>query len=182
MLLPVAVLAIWKANAVYLPLDPTYPPVRLTSMASRAQAVLILSESAVEDRVSGIERRSVPRPRCAALTSADLEPSPGTFASSQAAYVIFTSGSTGRPKGVAVTHNGVASLAAAQNERFAISAGDRLLAFATPSFDASISELVTTLTAGATLAFIPDSERTGDWLARWLTRSQVTHATLAPSV
>ncbi|MGA8611654.1 MAG: amino acid adenylation domain-containing protein, partial [Xanthobacteraceae bacterium] len=97
------------------------------------------------------------------------------------AYVIYTSGSTGMPKGVAVSHGGIPNLAAAQIDRFAITAEARVLQFASASFDAAISEIVTVLASGAALIF-PADERSGDALTSLIRTQRVTHATLPPVV
>src|SRR5262249_12290851 len=93
------------------------------------------------------------------------------------AYVIYTSGSTGVPKGVAVTHGSVPNLAAAQIDRFAIAADARVLQFASPSFDAAISEIATVLASGATLV-LPGHQRSGDALVNLIRAQNISHATL----
>ncbi|WP_157495739.1 non-ribosomal peptide synthetase, partial [Kutzneria sp. 744] len=99
----------------------------------------------------------------------------------QPAYVIYTSGSTGRPKGVVVTHTGLASFAAAEIAHFRVRPGDRVLAFSSPSFDASILELCMTLPAGATLVVPPPGPLLGEQLAEVLDGQRITHALIPPA-
>ena len=122
--LVVGILGTMKAGAAYLPVDPGYPEARIAYMLDDAQPSLT-----VRDLGS-----VVGQPENDPGVPVDVR---------QPAYVIYTSGSTGRPKGVVVSHAGIAHLVAAQVERFAIDATSRVLQFASPSFDASVSELYT---------------------------------------
>lgn len=97
------------------------------------------------------------------------------------AYVIYTSGSTGLPKGVVITHRGLASFVAEQNRRYSAGPGSRTLHFASPSFDASILELLLAFGSGATLVVVPPDVYGGAELARILRSEQVTHAFFTPS-
>src|SRR5882672_2826639 len=95
------------------------------------------------------------------------------------AYVIYTSGSTGTPKGVVVTHGGIPNLAAAQIDGFGITSQARVLQFASPSFDAAVSEIATVLASGAAL-IVPAAERSADALSSLIRRHGITHATFPP--
>ncbi|WP_176740291.1 amino acid adenylation domain-containing protein, partial [Streptomyces sp. Ncost-T10-10d] len=99
------------------------------------------------------------------------------------AYVLFTSGSTGTPKAVAVTHAGVANMAAVQIDRFGVDADCRVSQLASWSFDAAMSELCTALLSGATLVLPPPGTvLAGEPLARWIEQSKVSHVQLTPAV
>ncbi|MFD5607228.1 non-ribosomal peptide synthase/polyketide synthase, partial [Streptomyces sp. NPDC127064] len=158
----VAVLGVLKAGAAYLPVDPSYPPSRIAFMLDDARPTAVIDDPAM---VTADDR-----PDTDPEIAVDLR---------HPAYVIYTSGSTGRPKGVMVSHTGVASLVAAQIERFAIEPDSRVLQFASPSFDASVSEVFTALLRGAALVLPPAAEPVAA-----LTDPQlaVTHATVPPSV
>ncbi|USQ86896.1 non-ribosomal peptide synthase/polyketide synthase [Streptomyces phaeoluteigriseus] len=154
----VAILGTMKAGAAYLPVDPEYPPARIDFMLEDARPALVVDGTFSTDGLPDTD--------------------PGVIVDVRhPAYVIYTSGSTGRPKGVVVSHAGIAHLVAAQVERFAIDATSRVLQFASPSFDASVSELYTALLTGATLVLPPP----GSPLPA-LSDPDLTHVTLPPSV
>ena len=132
--LVVAVLAIWKAGAVYLPIDVALPAERVEFMLADSGAQLVLTGD--QPVPSGGQQSTSPGP-------ADL------------AYVIYTSGSTGMPKGVAVPHAGAVNLAVAQIAHFAVTAGSRVLQFASVGFDAAVSELLMALCSGAAVVMAP---------------------------
>src|SRR5262249_12223289 len=98
------------------------------------------------------------------------------------AYIIYTSGSTGQPKGVMVEHAGVSNLALAQAKALEVKAGDRVLQFASLSFDASIFEMVMALASGATLCVSPKETLVpGNELAKLLRDQSVSVVTLPPT-
>nr|WP_253835268.1 non-ribosomal peptide synthase/polyketide synthase [Actinokineospora globicatena] len=159
--LVVAQLAVLKAGAAYLPIDPNYPAERIAFMLDDAQPVITLD--ALPD----------------AGSFPDTAPEVATAVDSPA-YVIYTSGSTGRPKGVVVTHRGLANFAAAEAARFDVRAGDRVLAFSSPSFDASVLELCMALPAGATLVVPPAGPLVGEPLGAALRDLRITHTLIPP--
>ncbi|HYH47456.1 MAG TPA: amino acid adenylation domain-containing protein, partial [Thermoanaerobaculia bacterium] len=150
----VAVLGILKAGAAYVPLDPAYPKERLAFMVEDARIPLLLAE----ERLLG----SLPETAAATvLLDTDAPWSgrerrlPSLATPDSAAYVIYTSGSTGQPKGVMIHHRGWSNLARAQRHLLHVRPGDRVLQFASLSFDASASEIAMALCSGATLVLGP---------------------------
>ncbi len=178
----VGLLGILKAGGAYLPLDPAYPPERLAFMLEDAAAPVLLTQSALRERLPAQGARIVRLDdHWPAIARRPTTAPPHNLHPGNTAYVIYTSGSTGTPKGVMVSHRGIPNLAAAQIDRFAITPKARVLQYASSSFDAAISEVVTTLTSGAALV-LPADERGGDDLARLIRTQGVTHATLPPAV
>ncbi|MFV8644206.1 AMP-binding protein, partial [Ralstonia pseudosolanacearum] len=105
------------------------------------------------------------------------------IAPQHAAYLIYTSGSTGKPKGVLVSHRGVPHLVSTHMRRCELGPGCRVLQFASPSFDAALSELLRPLLSGATSVMAPPDDLVpGAPLAALLLRERVTHVTLPPAV
>ncbi|HEU5108627.1 MAG TPA: amino acid adenylation domain-containing protein, partial [Micromonosporaceae bacterium] len=159
----VAQLAVMKAGAAYLPIDPDYPADRIDFMIADAAPLLCLTAGDPPDV------RGYPATDPGVAISAD-----------NAAYVIYTSGSTGRPKGVVVSHRGLANFSAAEIDRFDVRPGDRVLQFSSPSFDASVLELCMSLPAGAGLVVPPPGPLVGEHLAEVIDTRGVTHALIPP--
>ncbi|MFJ4651275.1 amino acid adenylation domain-containing protein [Nocardia sp. NPDC088792] len=182
----VAVWAVAKSGAAFVPIDPRYPADRVQHMLgdSRAGFGLRLTGSPVDGDIDWLELDS---PECTAeLESLSGEPvhfdeRTRRLRNSNIAYVIYTSGSTGLPKGVAVTHGGLAGLCAEQVQRFGVTAESRTLHFASPSFDASILELLLAVGAGALMVIVPADVYGGGELAELLRAQRVTHAFITPA-
>ncbi|GAA3958008.1 hypothetical protein Aau02nite_08100 [Amorphoplanes auranticolor] len=185
----VAQLAVAQAGAAFLPVDPAYPASRIQLMLRDAAPVLVLTLAglAADLPVPSSATLVLDDPAVVAAVAempgddlADTERSAPLLAA-HPAYVIFTSGSTGRPKGVVVPHAGLASFSAAEIEHYQVRAGDRVLQFASPSFDASVLELCMALPAGAALVVPPAGPLLGDRLAQVLADSRITHALIPPA-
>ncbi|MEP6802071.1 MAG: amino acid adenylation domain-containing protein [Acidobacteriota bacterium] len=176
----VAMLAVLKAGAAYLPLDPGHPAERTGSILEDAAVSFVLADRALS-APAGIRvvDLSAEHERIAGA-SAD-NPTSGTQPD-DLAYVIYTSGSTGRPKGVAVEHRALANLLQSMRESPGIDRNDTLLAVTTVTFDIATLELLLPLTVGARTA-LAESEAAPDGraLAEELFRSQATVMQATPS-
>ncbi|MGB8255052.1 MAG: amino acid adenylation domain-containing protein, partial [Pseudonocardiaceae bacterium] len=186
----VAQLAVLKAGAAFLPLDPAYPAERIALMLADARPVSVLTRRDVAQVLPGVGSASVvvvdePAVRSELSRMSDRAPTDADrccpLVPEHLAYVIYTSGSTGRPKGVTVTHAGLASFSAAEADRYAVAPGDRVLEFSSPSFDASVLELCMSLPAGAALVVPPPGPLLGEQLAEVLADARVTHALIPPA-
>ncbi|MBL1100030.1 non-ribosomal peptide synthetase, partial [Streptomyces coffeae] len=188
--LVVAVLAVGKAGAAYLPVDPEYPAERIRFLLTDAAPGLALTTAelatALPDGTAHLAMEDTARlagERGFAADDVRDAERRSPLTPTHPAYVIYTSGSTGLPKGVVGTHTGVAALLTAQRERLDVGPGDRVLQFASFSFDAAFWELVMALLSGATLVLAPsDALRPGTPLAGLVADRQVSHLTLPPTV
>ena len=192
----VGLLGILKAGGAYLPLDPTYPRRRLRYMLHDAKPGVILTQEKLAGELWALtadkSQEGTPTfvPKVVTLeggqeTGVESRNADSTIDlnSDNLAYVIYTSGSTGQPKGTMIEHRGLCNLAVAQSRHFEVGPGDRVLQFASLSFDASIWEIVMALVSGAALV-LTQQERplAGEVLLRLLRDQAITVVTLPPSV
>ncbi|MFB7874635.1 amino acid adenylation domain-containing protein [Nocardia sp. NPDC056064] len=191
----VAIWAVAKTGAAYVPVDPAYPAERIAHMIGDSGAVLGLTlpeHLAALPTTTGKHRRA---PEWLVFGTADFEADCASRAAGpvtdadrrhpmrpgQPAYLIYTSGSTGTPKAVVVTHAGIASLASEQTQLFKVSDASRTMHFSSPSFDASVLELLLGFAAGATLVVAPADLYGGAELAAFLRSEHITHAFITPA-
>ncbi|HKE58548.1 MAG TPA: amino acid adenylation domain-containing protein [Pyrinomonadaceae bacterium] len=180
----VAILGVMKAGGAYVPLDPAYPQDRLAFMLEDAQVGVLLTQQNLLKNLPA-HNATVVCLDCdweviAQASGADLEPN---ATPANLAYVIYTSGSTGRPKGVMVEHHGLANLGEAQLLAFGLLPGNRVLQFASLSFDASIFEMVMAWKTGATICLASgDALVSGDALGQLISEQAITNVVLTPSV
>ena len=186
----VALLAVLKAGAAYVPLDPAFPQARLDYYAQDAQLSLLVTNSSVA---------AAPRAWCVDAaqrvllldldqdwkqqSASPLAPSGLDAQSEDAAYVIYTSGSTGKPKGVCVPHRAVANFLQSMQREPGIAAQDRMAAVTTLSFDIAVAELLLPLAAGAEAVVVPrDVAMDGNRLRALLEAEQITVLQATPGM
>ncbi|MFE0461112.1 amino acid adenylation domain-containing protein [Kitasatospora sp. NPDC058965] len=175
----VALLAVLRAGGAFLPLDPAYPQDRLRHMLDDARAAVVLSTPELADRLPDHLADRIELLDEAAYRELPARAPAVPLHPDQLAYVIYTSGSTGLPKGVGVPHRGALNLRQAQRDPLRVAPGDRVLQFASPSFDASVWEVLMALTNGAELVLPPPDTDPGDLRRQ---APLVTHMTLPPSL
>ncbi|WP_347268066.1 amino acid adenylation domain-containing protein [Paracoccus sp. (in: a-proteobacteria)] len=179
--LPVALLAVLRAGAAYLPLDPDHPPERIARILAQAQPVAVL---ATPDQAGLF-------PAGTELLAPEDWPSdwpgegtaPALPQPRDLAYVIFTSGSTGEPKGVAIEHRAIVNRLLWMQAHYGIAACDRILQKTPATFDVSVWEFFLPMLAGAELVMAPPgAHRDPAALARLLRERAITTCHFVPSM
>ncbi|KAA0102330.1 non-ribosomal peptide synthetase [Mycolicibacterium sp. P1-18] len=163
----VALVAVAKSGAAFLPLDPDYPPDRLAFMVADAAPAVVLDD-----------------PYTVVCASVDTAAAPPVAVDPrQVAYVLYTSGSTGRPKGVAVPHAGIVNRIAWLQDAYPLTVEDRMLVKTPISFDTSVWEVFWPLSVGATLVVArPGGHRDPAYLAETIVSERVTAVDFVPSM
>ncbi len=182
----VGILGVLKAGGAYVPLDVSYPIDRLNSMVASTRLPVLVSETRLVDKLPESSAKVVLLDEKSTVDGIGVCETTNTVSNvnpSNLAYIIFTSGSTGEPKGVMLEHIGLVNLILAQREAFSVKAGDRVLQFASIGFDASVSEIFTTLGSGATLFLVPQEILTSPpELTKLLHEERINIVTLPPSL
>ncbi|MEC5145612.1 amino acid adenylation domain-containing protein [Chitinophaga sp. 212800010-3] len=182
----IAVLAVLKTGAAYVPIDAAYPPKRVAFIIADVEATVIITQSSLFSRSVQLQDTTVlysdKLPALPAPEPLELVPDADDLA-----YVIYTSGSTGQPKGVMVTHKAVQHLITWHIRHFGVSKECRLTLVAGLAFDISVWELWSALLSGATLFIATDEERIDTaQLFAFYERNGITHAytpaVLAPEI
>ncbi|MFK4273134.1 amino acid adenylation domain-containing protein, partial [Streptomyces milbemycinicus] len=195
--LVVALLAVLKSGAGYVPVDPDYPADRIRGMLQDAEPILLVTHNTINDRLPHDEVRHSPeQPQLILLdeveTAKSIEHCPDADVADEGratallprhpAYVIYTSGSTGRPKGVAVTHENVARLLSATKDRFQFQATDVWTMFHSYAFDFSVWEVWGSLLHGGRLVVVSyTASRSPDLMLKLIRDEGVTILNQTPS-
>ncbi|WP_413767736.1 amino acid adenylation domain-containing protein [Rhodococcus pyridinivorans] len=182
--LVVALLAIHRVGAAYLPLDENYPAERLTYMLSDAQPVAVVAAAGVAMTFdSGAPVLEVDESGSVGIDPAEPVAAPTATPLDRAAYVLYTSGSTGTPKGVVVGHRAVANRLRWMQDEYGLTADDRVLQKTPSGFDVSVWEFFWPLITGATLVVATaDGHRDPHYLRDVIARQSITTAHFVPSM
>jgi amino acid adenylation domain-containing protein len=175
---------ILKAGGAFVPLDPTYPQERLLYMQQDSGTKLVLTSTGASDFLKNHAVDVINIESIWELLDQESPENPNvTVHPDSLAYIIYTSGSTGKPKGTLLQNRGIGNLVEVQRRTFDIQPTDRILQYASISFDASVWELVMAHLNGAALV-LPSSDALIDpkALLRCMDDKRVSVATLPPSL
>ncbi|MEH2198295.1 amino acid adenylation domain-containing protein [Nostoc sp.] len=179
----IGVLGILKSGAAYVPIDPNYPQERIEFMLEDSGTSVLLTQSHLKEQLplTKLKHQTICLDRETFNSALTDNPNPQSNPDNLA-YIIYTSGSTGQPKGVMIEHRAIVNLSLAWAEIFQVQHNSRWLQFGSFSFDLSIGEIATALSAGACLylakkeTLLP-SQTLVDLLADY----KISHFALPPS-
>lgn len=158
------IIGILRNGCSYVPIDSDWPDTRRTFVLADAMCCVSIQDSDETPAYSIKKIQSIPH-----------------YGNTDEAYVIYTSGTTGRPKGIPISHTSLAYLIEAERDLFKLTPNSRVLQFASIGFDASVTEIFTTLAAGSTLVVAPEECRKDPLkLSSLLIHQQITCATIPP--
>ncbi|MFD1468693.1 amino acid adenylation domain-containing protein [Hymenobacter caeli] len=178
----VALLAVMKCGAAYLPLDPQFPRERIAYMLADSAARFLIVSAHPAAAYETTARVFLLKDLVAEAAGSPAQAPDVSVASSQRLYVLYTSGSTGKPKGVQVAHRNVVNFLASMQQAPGLRADDKLLAVTTISFDIAGLELFLPLTVGATVVLATEAEaRDGHLLLGLLTTVRITAMQATPA-
>lgn len=148
----IALLAVMKSGGAYIPLDPDFPPERLSYMVEDAQAALFITQEELKERFGQIETQFILLESESEIFSSQTGENLTSDSSAQnLAYVIYTSGSTGKPKGVQINHRALVNFLVSMQQRPGLHENDVVQAVTTISFDIAGLEIYLPLITGATV-------------------------------
>jgi amino acid adenylation domain-containing protein/thioester reductase-like protein len=157
----ISILAVLKAGAAYVPIDPKYPTNRIEHILSDSQALLVLVQQKIHDRIPSIAALDPNRVIIVddkivqnQITLQPTSPLGVVYYEEDLAYVIYTSGSTGKPKGVLLPHENVLDLLYAAEEHYDFNQNDVWVLFHSFAFDVSVWEMWGTFLYGGTLVIV----------------------------
>ena len=183
----VALLAVLKAHAVYVPLDAAFPAGRLNFIVSDAELAMIVSMSSLAKKLDGVDVPHIfldkSAPEIAAMPIGRLGAHEVAPSSDNTCYIIYTSGTTGNPKGVMIEHASICNFVRVASELYGFQAGDRVYQGMTIAFDFSVEEIWVPLLVGATLVpGNPGRNLVGDELGDFLHERGVTCMCCCPTL
>ncbi|NBI31286.1 non-ribosomal peptide synthetase, partial [Chengkuizengella marina] len=176
----ISLAGIWKAGGAYVPLDPFNPSQRLLHMVEDSNVKIILTQGHLQGKLEVAEdvsmisldeinrQKVVDEDETAPIVEREVQPH-------HLAYVIYTSGSTGRPKGVMVEHRNISHLICGYVKTYNLTAKDRSPHLAGLGFDATVWEIWSCLTIGASIVLVDEEARLSpEKLKDWLIKHKIT--------